>query len=612
MNRIEREKAYKAQPPLETVLNARRMLAECDIFLFERYYVFPIPGVSCCRVWLGDEDVEPLNIGVNGKGMNARYAQASAYGEMMERLQNGALFPMRQRRYALEKGELLYHYAPDERYLSGREAAAECGDVVEAMFHLPQGAAQAFLERTAETDRIPCVPFYSVMEGRTRLLPAELIWRAAGTNGMCAGNTPREAILQGLSEITERYAICLLYLENTPPPVIPKSVFAGAEVLARLEAVRKNGLDFEIRDCSMGRGLPVIGLRLMRRDGTFAFHLGADPSPVTALERCLTEMFQGNPSDIDRRYHGATLGKRPAQTAPQPEKAEYWGHFIQTVASGFGAWPDCICQEGAAFGGFRHARSISDEADLDDMVRALAQAGASLFIRDNSYLGFPAYQLFIPGMSEVDCMFDAPDYSELLAWTDFAREHRTLLTLPGADSAARRRLAGTVRRLEDTLLSDPLEPAKWFFSSYSLPQSAQNRFLFEAIVYASAECWTDAVRALNLYLADAGSESAPKRLLRAVGELWSMRGEGVPEGAARERLAGRYGEKVADRAMQYLEDELRALPNCADCASCPDSAACPYPRLIARQRFAQERMAATAICQEEMGALFDRCLQTGR
>lgn len=324
------------------------------------------------------------------------------------------------------------------------------------------------------------------------------------------------------------------------------------------------------------------------------------------------KLFQGNPSDIDRRYHGATLGKRPAQTAPQPEKAEYWGHFIQTVASGFGAWPDCICQEGAAFGGFRHARSISDEADLDDMVRALAQAGASLFIRDNSYLGFPAYQLFIPGMSEVDCMFDAPDYSELLAWTDFAREQRTLLTLPGADSAARRRLAGAVRRLEDTLLSDPLEPAKWFFSSYSLPQSAQNRFLFEAIVYASAECWTDAVRALNLYLADAGSESAPKRLLRAVGELWSMRGEGVPEGAARERLAGRYGEKVADRAMQYLEDELRALPNCADCASCPDSAACPYPRLIARQRFAQERMAATAICQEEMGALFDRCLQTGR
>ncbi len=612
MNKIEREKAYKALPPLQTVLNARRMLAECDIFLFERYYVFPVPGVSCCRVWLGDEDIEPLNIGVNGKGMNARYAQASAYGEMMERLQNGALFPMRQRRYALEKGELLYHYAPDERYLSAREAAAECGDVVEAMFHLPQGAAQAFLERTAETDRVPCVPFYSVMEGRTRLLPAELIWRAAGTNGMCAGNTPREAILQGLSEITERYAICLLYLENTPPPVIPESVFAGAEVLARLEAVRKNGLDFEIRDCSMGRGLPVIGLRLMRRDGTFAFHLGADPSPVTALERCLTEMFQGNPSDIDRRYHGATLGKRPAQTAPQPEKTEYWGHFIQAVASGFGAWPDCICQEGAAFGGFRHARSISDEADLDDMVRALAQAGASLFIRDNSYLGFPAYQLFIPGMSEVDCMFDAPDYSELLAWTDFAREHRTLLTLPGADSAARRRLAVAVRRLEDTLLSDPLEPAKWFFSSYSLPQSAQNRFLFKAIVYASAECWTDAVRALNLYLADAGSESAPKRLLRAVGELWSMRDEGVPEGAARERLAGRYGEKVADRAMQYLEDELRALPNCADCASCPDSAACPYSRLIARQRFAQERMAATAICQEELGALFARCLQTGR
>lgn len=608
MDRIEREKAYKALPPLQTVLHARRALAECDLFLFEQYYMFPVPGVSCCRIWLGDEDVAPLNIGVNGKGMSARYAQASAYGEMMERLQNGALFPMRQRRYALEKGALVYHYAPDERYLSSREAAAECGDVVEAMFHLPEGTAEAFLARTSETDRIPCVPFYSVRDGRSRLLPAELIWRTAGTNGMCAGNTPREAILQGLSEIAERYAIGLLYLENTPPPVIPESVFAGTEVLARLEAVRKNGLDFEIRDCSMGRGLPVVGLRLLRRDGTFAFHLGADPSPVTALERCLTEMFQGSPSDIDRRYHGDTLGARPAQTAPQAEKAGYWGQFIQTIASGFGAWPDCICRQGAAFEGFRHARSVSDEDDLDDMVRALGQLGASLFVRDNSYLGFPAYQLFIPGMSEVNCMCDAPDYAELLAWSDFAREHRTLLALPSADGASRRRLASAVRRLEDTLLTDPLEPAKWFFSSYNLPQSAHNRFLFEAIVYASAAFWADAARALGLYLADAGSQNAPRRLLRAVGELWSMRDEGVPEAAAHARLAERYGEKLADKAARYLEAELGALPNCADCASCPDAGACAYPRLIARQRLAQERMAGAAIRQEELGALFARCL----
>ena len=608
MENIAREKAYKALPPLQTVLNARKALADCDLFLFEQYYVFPVPGVSCCRIWLGDEEIEPLNIGVNGKGMNARYAQASAYGEMMERLQNGALFPMRQRRFALEKGKLLYHYAPDERYLSSREAAVECGDVVEAMFHLPAGGAEAFLARTSETERIPCVPFYSVMERRSRLLPAELIWRVAGTNGMCAGNTPREAILQGLSEIAERYAICLLYMENTPPPVIPESVFAGTEALKRLEAVRKNGLDFEIRDCSMGRGLPVIGLRLVRRDGSFAFHLGADPSPVTALERCLTEMFQGNPTDIDRRYHKTTLGPRPARTATQSEKAEYWGHFIQSIASGFGAWPECICQAGAAFAGFRHARSLSDESDLDDMARALADMGAQLFIRDNSYLGFPAYHVFIPGMSEVDCMFDAPDYSELLAWTDFAREHSTLLNLAGADSAARKRLADAVSRLEDTLLTDPLEPGKWFFSSYSLPQSAQNRFLFEAIVYASAERWSDAAGALNGYLLDAGSENAPRRLLRAVCELWSMRGESVLEGRIHERMMERYGENVANMAERYLENELSKFPNCTDCASCSDSAACPYPQLIARQRFAQEKMARAAICQGDIGALFARCL----
>ena len=171
MDKIGREKAYKALPPLQTVLNARKMLAECDIFLFEQYYVFPVPGVSCCRIWLGDEDIEPLNIGVNGKGMNARYAQASAYGEMMERLQNGALFPMRQRRYALEKGALLYHYAPDERYLSSREAARECGDVVEAMFIFPRAKPRHFLPERPKRIRFHACRFTRSWTGASACCP---------------------------------------------------------------------------------------------------------------------------------------------------------------------------------------------------------------------------------------------------------------------------------------------------------------------------------------------------------------------------------------------------------------------------------------------------------
>ena len=98
--------------------------------------------------------------------------------------------------------------------------------------------------------------------------------------------------MQGLSEIAERHAICLLYLENTPPPVIPESVFAGTEVLKRLEAVRKNGLDFEIRDCSMGRGLPVIGLRLMRQDEMCI------RDRCGAVRRC-PKGFKGTQPDID-------------------------------------------------------------------------------------------------------------------------------------------------------------------------------------------------------------------------------------------------------------------------------------------------------------------------
>ena len=41
---------------------------------------------------MNNEWISALNIGTNGKGMSESYSRASAHGELMERIQNGALF----------------------------------------------------------------------------------------------------------------------------------------------------------------------------------------------------------------------------------------------------------------------------------------------------------------------------------------------------------------------------------------------------------------------------------------------------------------------------------------------------------------------------------------
>ncbi len=49
-----------------------------------------------------------------------------------------------------------------------------------------------------------------------------------------------------------------------------------------------------MKDCSLGLGFPVIGTVVIFKDkNKYAFKFGSDPDMAIALERCLTEFFQG-------------------------------------------------------------------------------------------------------------------------------------------------------------------------------------------------------------------------------------------------------------------------------------------------------------------------------
>ena len=45
--------------------------------------------------------------------------------------------------------------------------------------------------------------------------------------------------------------------------------------------------------------------------------------------------------------------------------------------------------------------SESDALDLDYLVNIVEESGYEIYIRDNSYLGFPSFHVVIPGMSEI-------------------------------------------------------------------------------------------------------------------------------------------------------------------------------------------------------------------
>lgn len=115
---------------------------------------------------------------------------------------------------------------------------------------------------------------------------------------MCAGNTPEEAIVQGLSEIIERVVQKKIFMEKPCLPDVPDDYIKNFpyvySILQKLRNYEKDGFKFYIKDCSFGGKYPVAALIVFEKNtGKFGIKLGCHPDYGVAIERTLTEATQG-------------------------------------------------------------------------------------------------------------------------------------------------------------------------------------------------------------------------------------------------------------------------------------------------------------------------------
>ena len=625
--RTERRKAYKACEPFDTVLHARRLLHSCDLFTIEAHRSFDAPGVRCCRVLLGGDDVAGLQLGTNGKGLTRRYALASAYGELLERLQSSALFPLRQLRFAtrrylaactpspafgarLDRDGLVldFLYAPDEVCLEHAALVDECPDVLSGLLGVDGAAGQTSrLSDLFGDEPVTCVPFYSVRERRQGLLPADLLGPVCGTNGMCAGTTPHEVLVQGVCEVFERFSLRMLYLDDVTPPEIPLDVFSGSEVHERLRRLEEStGVAASVRDCSLGLDRPVVGLMLRApAAGKYAFHLGADACPTTALMRCLTEVFQGQPDDVQRRFH--VLPELRAQGADDDwDRAARFRAFHAMILTGSGAWPSGVLGAAGTYAidGFRHPVSFSDADDLEHLTGFVPESGRDLLVRDVSYLGFPAYQVYVPGMSEVDYLTDDRD---LKLPMDIERSRRTLLDLKHADEPSIAELAAAVAAVCSPTTSLPLAPHRWFLSTDDDELRALSAPRLLALLRARLGEFGAAADAMDRDLC-VGATDGTRLEYVVARDYWRARSEGLDAAAAEERLVAGHGEALGRRIAAEIVSPERLFdhapwPTCFDCDSCPVEDSCAYFAVLRRVRTLQDRYLANTPDQRALAAV---------
>ena len=394
------ERRYKEVTPEETVKRLKELLKKIGIEVVETWSDESSVGTYSLRVAIKGTD-----IGQNGKGMTKEFAMASAYAEFFERFQNGVF------RFRMEKptAELPFSNAPDEKHLSVEEALQgnnsffqyilqENGKENCAKEEKIEYIKEILNEKSnlVEKEDYLYLPYYSVKNKDIEYVPDRLFSYLYDTNGMCAGNSKEEALIEGLSEILERYAGTKMVKEKITLPEIPMEYIEKfPKVKKMVDKLNKNTeYYFRLVDCSFGGKYPVAGLYILEKNtGKFGFRLGAHPDYGIAMERCFTEAAQGR--DIYEYAETCIFDFYEGEKSEDRNVTDYiFTHFAAAPYQVIGPKSEYKFTE------MPDVSNLDNKTILKNLVNTILSEGNDILVRDVSVLGFPAFSIAIPGMSE--------------------------------------------------------------------------------------------------------------------------------------------------------------------------------------------------------------------
>lgn len=556
------ETRFKACGPVETVERIRAILNDLGIETEEYWNESGLEGFYSVRV-----SIRGTAIGQNGKGTTKEFARASGYAEFMERLQTGYLLPsmiglpeeaprMTAEEIEAQNGFLL------------RETLREIRRTDGGFDFLPLNAREYLnlWSYNVEDGKIP-VRLYTCEEtGVTEAIPRNIADAYYYTNGSCAGNTREEALVQGLSEIAERYVTVRLMKKHLTPPVIPDcEIERYPSVYSLVQRIRAHeGIELRIMDASLGMGLPVIAAAMIdRKTGKAAVRFGAHPRFETALERCLTELLQGR--NIDRFDH------IPVYDISREKDIDSIQNVFNFLKGTFGMFPTELYGREPSW---TFTRREEAPEDISGQLRFMREIFRSLswriYIRDCSLFGFPTYHIIVPGISMVF------DFGAERLW-----EKRALYRLRHAlrnPAEAGHEPVRECRRLAELKKEFTLENTYSFLTG--VPVRARvldeelDAGLFAALCMISEGEYANAAKALEPYCYRNG-KMTKCFLLRQL-----VCAQPLKEASA-EALRLIYPKGWFEETEQVLRDPLSVLPvlNCPDCSACAQRDGCSIPNL---------------------------------
>lgn len=383
--------------PMETVHTIKKILENMHLKTVETPHDSGV-GVYSVKIdlYFNDDFIGSTN----GKGVALDFALASGYAELMERLAFGTI----DKRLEIEldpkaKKHCRFIYTPDEKSIHHKDIKGIKGIIIEDIkSRLSETGLriEEFYKISEHIENIPCIPFQSVSTGEVEYVPRDVEYFVNGTNGICAGNNREEALVQGISELIERYVIYRLIKDRMTPPDIPEDEYMKIpKVREAVTKIReKYGIEIIFKDCSLGEGYPAIAAIIINKTNHMA-RVNVCSSPIfqVAIERTLTEIFQGY-----------TIDNLPLYRYFGDINEDCMSNVRKCYRNGSGLYPPEFFNTQGCYPVSRDSTFkdySTNEEYLTYLLAFLEEKGFNVYVCENPYLGFNTYKVYIPGLYNV-------------------------------------------------------------------------------------------------------------------------------------------------------------------------------------------------------------------
>lgn len=394
--------------------------------------------------------IDRIGLQCQGKGMTPQLAEASAHAELAERFSGGLFYPAFEEQvrfhlpalYGRQVSRFLnYEWLPGYVHAHQTDLGGDCLPIESLLAHQSQlRPADIAAIKDSRLAR-HWVDGYSLLQQRTVKVPINFVAYINASNGMAAGNTVEEALVQAACEVFERHTqIQIVRPEKTVPTIDPKTV-TDARLREMMAFYERQNVEIVLKDLSMDGRFPSVGTLYINhnlRPGRLEHRIlvpGVSFHMNEALSRCLTEVMQGR----------STL-KRPSPGLDKPISPH------SRVENLYLMFKCCISQKDISFleqgetVAYRNLRS-ADLFDEIEGIRQICQALDTDFIvldLTHPVLQFPVVRVVVPGVSDFlpfvyPDILTRPDTNPDAAWRgdSFKRLMETFFERPSARNAPR-------------------------------------------------------------------------------------------------------------------------------------------------------------------------------